>query len=51
MISAMTGNQPLTYQFSGKEFSPRERLGVLSFLMRFDVYIANNWQVNIDCEI
>ena len=34
-----------------EELSPRELLGVLSFLMHFDIHIANNWQPNIDSEI
>ena len=34
-----------------EELSARERLGVLSFLMHFDIYIANNWQSNIDSKI
>ena len=34
-----------------KELSPRERLGVLSFLMQFDIHIANYWQPNVDSGI
>ena len=34
-----------------EELSPGELFGVLSFLMDFDIHIANNWQSNIDSEI
>ena len=27
----------------GKKLSPRERLEALSFIMHFDIHIANNW--------
>ena len=31
--------------------SSREQLGVLSFLMHFDIHIAKNWWSNVDSEI
>ena len=37
--------------FKDEELLPRKLLGVLSFLMHFDIHIANNWQPNIDSEI